>query len=511
MPIAPEHLHLAYSGPFDAILYGRASRDPKKRGRSVADQMNENRGLCRAHGWPIAAEFEDIDRSASRHAKRQRDKFEEMIATIESGHGRILVTWEASRFSRDLEVYVRLRTVCMKAGVLWCYNGVVYDLSKSSDRKATAQDAIQSEGEADAIRDRNLRTVRLNAQAGRPHGRLLYGYTRRYDPESGDLVEQIPHPEQAPIVAEIFSRIASGESVRSICASLPAKDPGRSWHRASLPKMLRNPAYIGRRIHQGEDIRDAMWPAIVDEETFRAVQRILATPGRAPVRRDSTVRHLFSGIAVCGECPDEPPLRVGKISGYDAYRCSTRGDTMVKVEFFHAYVEEAVVSWFESNASAEAFRNRNDDARAAEVRLRHERLTGQLREARELASQFRNDGSPKLSVLSLAAMEESLTPLIKAAEDEMKALLDDSSMPPELDRLLNNPDADAEWNALLLPMQRSVLRKVVTIRLFKARAPGVKAIEDGRVTLSFVGEPGFKTGDARVPERLSPARGMPLG
>ena len=222
MPIAPEYLHLVHPNvTFDALLYGRASRDPKKKGRSVADQINSGRDLCETHGWPVAEVFDqDVDRSASRHARRKRKDFEALLAAIESGKGRIVVAWEASRYYRDIEAYIQLRNACMNNDVLLCYNGQVFDLSKREDRKATAQDALAAEDEAEGIRDRVLRTTRAQAKKGLPHGRLLYGYTRRYDPDTGDLIEQGPHPERAPIVLEVFERVAAGETEYSILQDL---------------------------------------------------------------------------------------------------------------------------------------------------------------------------------------------------------------------------------------------------------------------------------------------------
>ncbi|MDX2863297.1 recombinase family protein, partial [Streptomyces scabiei] len=86
MPIAPEFLRLAYPGQeFPAYLYGRASRDPKRKGRSVQSQLDEGRATCLDSGWPIAGEFKDVDRSASAYARRTRDEFEEMIAGIQAG------------------------------------------------------------------------------------------------------------------------------------------------------------------------------------------------------------------------------------------------------------------------------------------------------------------------------------------------------------------------------------------------------------------------------------------
>lgn len=492
MPIPPEFLHLKYPGPFDAYLYGRASRDPKKKGRSVADQMAENRALCELHGWPVAAEFKDLDRSASRHAKKSRDEFEAMIAGIEAGHCRILVTWEASRFSRDLDIYVRLRSVCMTAGVLWCYNGTVYDLSKGEDRKATARDALESEGEAEAIRERNLRTARQFAEKGKPHGPILYGYARRYDPDTGDLIDQIEHPDRAAIAEDIFDRVAAGEALGAVAKSLAEKKIltrfDKPWTTSSLRVMLRNPAYMGRRMHHGREVCDATWPAIVEEETFRAVQRVLDAPDRKP-KRDNKVRHLLSGIAVCGEHPDEPALRPIRHSrGHDAYRCPTRFDVQVHALRLQAYVEEAVIEWLKSDAAAHAFHNEEDRSQAAAARLRLERLNAQLREARKSAARFKADGTPELSIASLSALEESLTPQIEKADAESQT----PAVPPLLRDLAGRPDADARWDSLHITQQRMILRMIVRIRVFQARATGVKSIAPGRVVLAFVGEPGFR-------------------
>lgn len=248
MPIAPEHLHLAYNGPFYAYLYGRASRDPGKRGRSVNSQLTEGRSVCEQNGWPIIREFRDVDRSASRYAKKTREDYEEMLEGIESGVPRILVAFEASRYYRDLEAYVRLRRACMESGVLLCYDGAVYDLSKRSDRKATAQDAINAEDEADGIQLRNARTVRQNAERGGPHGRLLWGYMRRYDPATGDLVGQFPNPKRADGIELIFNRFVAGNTIYSIWKHLqlvrdPVKDE-REWQYYHVYEILRNPSYM---------------------------------------------------------------------------------------------------------------------------------------------------------------------------------------------------------------------------------------------------------------------------
>src|SRR5690554_1084175 len=75
MPLAPEYLHMIHPGVvFHALLYGRNSRDPKKRGRPVEAQLTDGRDLCNRFDWHITEEFKDVGLSASRHARREAER-----------------------------------------------------------------------------------------------------------------------------------------------------------------------------------------------------------------------------------------------------------------------------------------------------------------------------------------------------------------------------------------------------------------------------------------------------
>jgi site-specific DNA recombinase len=517
MPIAPEYLHLVFPDTtFNALLYGRASRDPKKKGRSVNDQLNTGQDMCDEYGWPIAAVFKDVDRSASRHARRKRDDFEALIQAIEEGRGKIVVAFEASRYYRDIEAYIRLRNACMANDVLLCYNGQVYDLSKREDRKATAQDAIAAEDEAEGIRDRNLRTTRSTAKKGRPHGRVLYGYARRYDPDTGELLEQYEHPERGPIVRDIFRRIAAGETEYSIVQRLQAEGerlPGIRWQIYHLRTMLRNPGYAGKRVFQGEILGDATWPAIVPQELFDQVQQIVSAPSRLTTR-DWSVKWLLSGIARCGECAHDPHLRVVKTRQQRAYQCSDGYHTMMRTDLLDAYVEEALLDWLLRRA-ADAFRTDAEDEEAAKAVLRVRALEEQLAEAREQAATVdEKTGRPLLSIASLVAVEASLVPQIEKAKGQMRVV----HAPPLLRGLIGQADVADRWEQLTVEQQRTVIRSCVNVRLYRARARGVRTIEPGRIGLTFVGESGFTAqlrrvrGNDRAAGRGQvPESGSPLG
>lgn len=502
MPVAPEYLHLVYPGPFPAFLYGRASHDPQKRGRSVSDQLYEGRALCEQYGWPVVGVFDkDVDRSASRHAKKTRADFEAMLDGIAAGKCRIVVAWEASRYYRDLEAYVRLRNACYAAGVLLCYNGAIYDLSKRADRKATAQDALQAEDEAEAISDRQLRTKRRMAEQGRPGGRTPFGYVRRYDPDTGDLEGQYRHPKRARLVAEVFAMVDSSQTTYAAAAWLEAQPNGKHpsgipWDAHRVRSMLMNPAYIGKRVFRGEVVGDGLWDPISDDPGFEAqfyrVQAILKDPTRLK-HQGTRVRHLLSHLALCGECGDHVVLTTIKGRRGRKYNCKATGNTSMPVDTLNAVVEEAVLTWLSSDAAKDAFRPDADhEAEAALARARLKGMQDQLDDARRQARTFDAEGRPGLSVMSLASLEKELAPLIGEQQDKVEA---SSGVPPLVRQLMDSPDIESMWeDDLVLPQQREVIRTIVTVRLRKASRRGIRTVEPGRVELSFVGQPGFKSG-----------------
>ncbi|MCX5197174.1 recombinase family protein [Streptomyces sp. NBC_00249] len=512
MPIDPEYLHAVRQGPFPAYLYGRASRDPKKKGRSVNDQLKEGRTLCDKHGWPIVEEFKDLGISASRHARERRDDFETMLDGIRAGKCRIVVAFEASRYYRDLDAYTRLRKACHDSGTLLYYKGQVYDLSKSADRKATAMDAVHAESEAEDIRDRNLRTARLTAEAGKPWGPVPDGYKRVYDPDSGDLVEQVEHPDQGPVVRQIWADAAAGKSLRSTAARLNAENRrtqrGKPWEVWHLRTILRNPAYTGRRVFQGQDYKKGTWPALVEADVFESVQSLLDMEGRAWAT-DLTPTHLLSGIALCGEHPElaattsEPVLRGYVNRGYPSLRCTERAHTTINEAKLTAYVKLALLDYLSTEAARDAFEAMDSDEEGAVARARLKGLEGQLREAEEAATTFDATGTPGLSIAMLNATELRLKPLIAAAQQAAKPRV----VPAVVRALLTSKDPYALWEEYDLQQQRAVIRLCMTVRLHKASGPGVRSIQPGRVTIAYQGEPGFmgglRRGRALPPDRES--------
>ncbi len=477
---------LAAGSKVAALTYERASQDRKEQGKSVGDQRRLNVAEVERHGWRLEASFVDNDRSASRHARGGgRPDFERLMEAITAGKGDVLVVWEISRNQRDLAVYVQIRDLCTRVGLFfWLVGGVLYDLRDRNDRMMLGFQAVQAEFMADYIRDNVLRGMAGAAEAGRPHGKLTYGYRRVYDPRTKAFLRQEPDTEErkavgedgtestythAGIVKEIFAKVAGGVPLIKIEQELNGRGipspQGSRWLRTTIRKIAMNPAYIGKRVYRGEVVGDGVWPPLVDEETYWACVRLLQDPSRTTTRPGRAV-HLLSYIVRCGVC--KGPLQAGTVnpSGWNGkvYRCHQRRCTAVRVEYLDEYVERVVVAWLSrEDVYEQLVAAGHNDAEAAKARAEAERLSAELEQYKKLAE------TGELKAVDYVRFKRGLTALIEEAEAKAK----ESGIPPVL-RGRIGPQAIAAWAALAddLAVKREIIRTVADIELLPAAHKG---------------------------------------
>jgi site-specific DNA recombinase len=443
-------------GVVRAAIYTRVSSDPNERGRSVAEQEAECRAVCERNGWEVTAIFTDNDRSASRYATKDRVQYQRLIEHVEAGDCDVLVTWEASRAQRDLMAYARLRDLCERKRVLLSYSGRTYDMSEADDRFGTGLDALIAERESDQTRKRVLRAVRANAAKGRPHGRLLYGYRREYDPATRQLLGQVPDEQTAPVVREAARRVLAGETPYAVAQDfnrrgIPTPSGAvRGWDLTQVRRLCVNPGYAALRVHQGQVVGDADWPPLLDPATHHSLVARLGDPTRRS-QRDSAIRHLLSGIAVCGVCDGR--IRVQKNRGFLAYLCVDGFHVSRRQDQADALVEAVTVARLQRPDILELLTDDDDEA-----------VIAALTEARE--KRARLDGfydaaaAGNLSPAALARIEATLLPEIAAAERRAQRV----GLPP-LVADTAGPSAADRWDALSLPQRREVIKALMTVRI----------------------------------------------
>jgi site-specific DNA recombinase len=458
--------------PMRALITARVSLD--RIGRSVAEQVEVCRAWADREGWTVAAVIEETG-SASRYARSTgaRTHWDEIVTWVASGKVDILLTWEASRATRQMGQYAELAEVLAQHQVLWGYSGTVYDLATREGRFRTGLDALLAQDESDRTSERIRRSTRARARAGLPHGKIPFGYMREYDPHTRQFVAQLPDPDTAPVVQEIFTRIADGDTLYAVAADLTARAvpmprPARTRHQAAawIPTTLRriidNPAYAGLRVYQGEVIGDAAWDPIVSRDLQqRAQAAVQARPVSNPAG-DSTARWLLSGIARCRLCMG--PMRALNNRGTRRYTCASCFKVARRVEPVDEHVRDRVLALLTLLASTAPAGILDDPATPpavsdaqAHVDALERRLEGFIAGAVEGA----------ISPATLARIEGGLLAQIRTAKTQLRALQAPSRL-----RRYDLSDPAALWEAMTIAQRRQLLRDGFTVTIAPAPRRG---------------------------------------
>ena len=468
-----------------AGVHGRVSDDKSGTGRSVTEQQDDNRAACAANGWKVAEEYEDLSLSASRFARKPREDWLRLQDDIKTGRLDVVVLWESSRGSRKAGEWMAFLDACRDHSVKVhiTTHRRSYDMAVPRDWRTLAEDGVDSAYESEKTSLRIKRSLEANARDGRPHGPIPYGYERRYDPRTKALAGQLPDPVTAPAAREIIERVAGGDPVSAIVASLngrgvPSPSGGR-WGRTQVRRIATNPVYAGKREHGAGGLVEAIWPPLVDEVTAQAARRVLGDASRKTTRPGSQ-KHLLSYLAVCGKCGGHLAVH-GRRTGrtpYMQYACQVSCVAMAQVPVDWFVTELALRRLaqpdFHKNLTAggdgKVLAAR---AEAAGLRERHDKLAAAA-------------AAGEITMTLLAKTERELLPAIGAAEARATALV----VPLPL-RQLAEPGADIgeRWGRLPVAARREVLRHLFTrVALAPAVARGGTAPDFGRIQVEWRNE-----------------------
>ncbi|HEV7974148.1 recombinase family protein, partial [Amycolatopsis sp.] len=163
----------------------RVSRDRSGREKSPDDQHADHERSAVRMGWDLRGpSYRDIG-SASEFATKARVNFERLIDDLERDKfgASVLMMWENSRGSRRESEWLRLIELAVERKVkFWIdVRGRLMDPADPHDRRDLVHAAADAAFESGLLSNRILRGTAAAALEGLPHGRIPYGYKRRYD------------------------------------------------------------------------------------------------------------------------------------------------------------------------------------------------------------------------------------------------------------------------------------------------------------------------------------------
>ncbi|MFJ9909695.1 recombinase family protein [Streptomyces sp. NPDC101152] len=478
--------------------YRRVSSDKSGEGRSVDEQGWENAAAAEDHGIALGEPYEDTG-SASRYQRKGRDGFDKLTDDLKNDTfgADVLILWESSRGSRKVGEWITLIELCEERGVkiFVTSQGNMYDPANGRDRKALIDDANDSGYESYKIRTRVKRSLDANLAAGKPNGQVPFGYMRepvwttdrrgRKVTRSGP---QLPDPATAVLVIELFRRIKSGHSFLSIERDWAARGvtnkSGRPFSAQHLRSMATRKAYIGIRVHYGEE-SEGDWPVIADFKgspmtadafvtLFKEVGKILADPARKTVKHGASP-HEFTGALRCDVCGG--PVKVDGRKTTGRYTCRDKGCVSIPKEAVDAVLTLDLIAFL---SDPDVYRAITPEDGGAELDSVRAQLAAKRAELGELESAPRPSGAR--AKIAMLTMIEELEGEITELEDRETKL---TPRPSPLAELFEyGPDIERRWKARPVEVRRQIATMVLSPELLgqprvkQVAASASPAVED---------------------------------
>ena len=279
----------------NAVIYARYSSD-SQREESIEGQLRECKEYAQQNNITILGEY--IDRALSAKTDN-RPEFQRMIKDSYTKIFDTVLVWKLDRFARNRYDSAHYKNILKK-------NGVKVISAKETLGAGAESIILESmlEGYAEyysvELAEKINRGLKENALKGKINGgTITLGYKLTKDQK------YIIDEELAPIVQEIFTRYADGETMIAIANEInrrgfrSAYGNGISFN--VIHHMLKNRRYLGEYKYR-DIVHKGTIPAIISEDLFNRVQERMLKNQKAPARNKAKADYILTTKLKCGHC-----------------------------------------------------------------------------------------------------------------------------------------------------------------------------------------------------------------
>lgn len=273
------------------------------------------RSVQRHAGWQYAGVYAD---EAKTGTKDTRANFQRLLADCRDGKIDLVITKSISRFARNTVTLLTTVRELKEMGVdVYFEEQNIHTMSGDGELMLTIL-ASYAQEESLSVSENQKWRVRRNFENGLPWNCTLLGY--RYRNGRFEVM-----PEEAGTVKRIFGEYLSGSGTERIVKGLILDGvPTRRnavWSKWAVTCILKNRIYTGNMLLQqtfNEDhiskrkvMNTGQLPqylvrnsheAIIDRETFNAVQAEMARRAERASGKRPAGRYPFTAMLVCGNC-----------------------------------------------------------------------------------------------------------------------------------------------------------------------------------------------------------------
>ncbi len=321
---------------FKISAYGRVSTD--EQANVIEGSLDNQRHRMKSFvefkniqdkNWGDIVDFYIDDGYSAGDTKRPQ--YQRLIRDIKAGKVNMVMVTELSRLSRDIPDFCALKKLFDDYHVSFLSIKEQFDTSTPSGELMLYQLISLAQFE----RKQTAERVAVNCHSRSLRGLLnggpaILGYDKLDDNKTTFKINEAEASSVRTIFKLYTENLTLGRTIRELEAMgiTPKARQGKKqrlaaegrWTYESLSSVLQNKSYIGlKEINKANKDKEegylkpwqkysivkASWPAIIDEDTFKNVQRILEdSKSKERLRLDTSVKRVFlaSQILICGEC-----------------------------------------------------------------------------------------------------------------------------------------------------------------------------------------------------------------
>jgi DNA invertase Pin-like site-specific DNA recombinase len=447
-----------------AVVYARISKDRTGAKLGVDRQEQDCRELAAQLNWTVTEVFTDNDLSA--YSGKHRPGYEAMCKALESGRAQAVIAWHADRLHRrpiELEDFIDLcdrkaidvRTV--KSGGL--------DFSDPSGKMVARMLGAAARHEVDHMVERAKRAKEQAAVAGKFRGgRRAFGYEKHG-------METVP--EEAAAIRAAAEAVLTGVSLSQIARQWNEQGQktsygGKEFTSKEVRKVLLRPRNAGIVLHEGKRIGTGQWAAILDRDTFAALEALLRNPSR---RTSGGFERKYQGTGtyVCGRCGAKMAIagqNYTQSHGWRrAYACSAAKHLVRDAEHLDNYIDQLVVRHLSEPDSALVLGGPSGD----EVATLHAQREGLRTRKNDLAVMF---ADKEIDAEQLTSGTKEFRALIADIDTRLAAARAASAV---ANLVLAGDDLEATWAATSPDVRGKIIQELMTVTVLpsgRGRRPG---------------------------------------
>lgn len=306
-------------------LYPRVSGHEQEENYSIPEQIDRMKKYCESKDWMVYKIYTD---SVQTGADMDRPGLQSLIKDCEAGKFDMVLVYKLDRLSRSQkDTLYLIEDVFEKHDVGFTSMTENFDTSTPHGKFIVGILAVFAQLEREKIKERTTMGKKARAAEGKWHGSKWVPIG--YDYEDGLLKPNEYEKMQILEIADLFLKRTPVRTIATLMTDKGYKHKYGEWEAKTIKRVLSNPVNLGL-IKDGDTLYPGLHDAIIDQETYDAIQVIMEERKEAFGAAARPHKSLLAGFLFCAHCGGRYG-RQTNTAGLQYYSCYSRNKSMKKM------------------------------------------------------------------------------------------------------------------------------------------------------------------------------------